>query len=104
MTMGIGAITPFRPSGTVSISAGVSSVATPMAGGGDSVVVTNTSPSLAYVKFGADPSVSASTGDMPVMANDKIMLSVGSLVNYAAVVLTSGSGMLLITRGDGSFV
>jgi hypothetical protein len=102
--MGIGAITPFRPTGTVAINAGISSMAVSLAGGGDSVVVTNTSPSLAYVKFGADPSVSASTGDMPVMANDKIMLSISFLVSYVAAVLATGNGTLLFTRGDGSFV
>ena len=75
-----------------------------LAGGGDSVVVTNTSASLAYVRFGADPSVSASTADMPVMANSRVMLSVNSLVSYAAAVLASGSGTVLFTRGDGSYV
>ena len=55
--MAIGSITPFRPTGTVSLSAGTSSAAVALAGGGDSVVVTNTSASLAYVRFGADPSV-----------------------------------------------
>ena len=55
--MAIGSITPFRPTGTVSLSAGTSSAAVALAGGGDSVVVTNTSASLAYVNFGAGPSV-----------------------------------------------
>ncbi len=67
--MAIGSITPFRPTGTVSLSAGTSSAAVPLAGGGDLVVVTNTSTSLAYVRFGADPSIAASNADMPVMAN-----------------------------------
>jgi hypothetical protein len=102
--MPIGSITPFRPTGTVSLSAGTSSMTAPLAGGGDSVVVTNTSASLAYVRFGADPSVSASAADMPVMANSRVMLSVNSLVSYAAAVLTAGSGIVLLTRGDGSYL
>ena len=102
--MAIGSITPFRPTGTVSLGAGTSSAAVALAGGGDSVVVTNTSASLAYVRFGADPSVTASSADMPVMANSRVMLSVNSLVTYAAAVLASGSGGVLFTRGDGSFV
>ncbi len=102
--MAIGSITPFRPTGTVSLGAGTLSRAIALAGGGDSVVVTNTSASLAYVGFGADQSVTASSADMPVMANSRILLSVNSLVNYAAAVLASGSGTVLFTRGDGSFI
>ena len=102
--MAIGSITPFRPTGTVSLSAGTSSMAMALAGGGDSVVVTNISASLAYVRFGSDPSVSASTSDMPVMANSHVMLSVNSLVGFAAALLVAGSGVILFTRGDGSFL
>jgi hypothetical protein len=32
------------------------------------------------------------------------LLSVNGLVSFAAAVLTSGSGVVLFTRGDGSFV
>jgi hypothetical protein len=102
--MAIGAITPFRPTGTVSVSAGTTSAVAMLAGGGDAVVVTNISSSLAYVRFGADPSVSASTEDMPVIANQKVMLSVSSLVSHVAVVLAIGSGAVLFSRGDGAFV
>ncbi len=102
--MAIGSITPFRPTGTVSLAAGTSSTAVALAGGGDSVVVTNTSTSLAYVRFGGDSSVSASVADMPVMANSQVMLSVTWLVRYAAAVLTAGSGTILFTRGDGSYL
>ncbi len=102
--MAVGSITPFRPTGTVSLSAGTSSSAVSLAGGGDTVVVTNTTASLAYVRFGGDPSVSASAADMPVMANAKVMLSVNNLVSHAAALLATGSGAVLFTRGDGSYV
>ena len=102
--MANGSITPFRPTGTASLSATTSSAAVLLAGGGDSVVVTNTSASLAYVRFGADPSVSASIADMPVMANARLMLAVNGLVKYAAAVLAAGSGIVLFTRGDGSYI
>lgn len=102
--MAIGSITPFRPTGTASLAAGTSSAAVALAGGGDSVVVTNTSPSLAFVRFGADPSVSASVADMPVLPNSHAMLSVNGLVSHGAAILAAGSGTVLFTRGDGSFV
>ena len=41
---------------------------------------------------------------MPVMASSRVLLSANSLVSYAAAVLAAGSGTVLFTRGDGSFV
>jgi hypothetical protein len=41
---------------------------------------------------------------MPVMANAKVMLSVNSLVNYAAALLAAGGGAVFFTRGDGSYI
>ena len=102
--MAIGSITPFRPTGTVSLSATTSSTTAALAGGGDTIVVTNTTSSLAFVRFGADPSVSAASSDMPVLANSRVMLSANSLVTHIAAVLVSGNGTVLFTRGDGSFV
>lgn len=102
--MAVGAISPFRPTGTVSLSASTTSGSVSLLGAGDSVVVTNTTGVLAYVRFGADPSVTASASDMPVLPNGRAMLCVNQLVSYGAGVLTSGGGSILFTRGDGSFV
>jgi hypothetical protein len=41
---------------------------------------------------------------MAVMANSRAMLSANSLVTHGAAVLASGSGTVLFTRGDGSYV
>jgi len=104
--MATGSITPFRPTGTASLSASTASATIALAGGGDSIVVTNTTAALAYVRFGADAtlSVSVASADMPVMANSRVMLSVSRFVSHAAAILAAGSGTLLFTRGDGSFV
>lgn len=102
--MPVGSITPFRPTGTVSISASTISSSVQLLGGGDTVVVTNTTSALAYVRFGADPTVSASTGDMPILSNSRAVIAVNSLIGYAAVILISGNGTVLLTRGDGSFL
>ena len=74
-------------------------------------MVTNTTAAIAYVRFGADPSVTAvnplvtaAATDMPVLPNGRVMLAVNSLITYAAVVLASGSGAILLTRGDGSYL
>jgi len=102
--MANGSIAPFRPTGTVSLNVGTTSATVQLAGGGSSVIVTNLASALIYVRFGSNPSVSASTGDMPVLPNSKVMLSVNNLIAYAAAVITGGSGSVLFTRGDGSYV
>jgi hypothetical protein len=102
--MAIGSTSPFRPTGTVSLSASTVSASVQLAGGGETVVVTNLAASLAYIRFGGDPSVAASPSDMPVLPNSHAMLSVNSLIGYAAAALVAGSGSVLFSRGDGSFV
>lgn len=102
--MAIGSTLPFRPAGTAALGATATSASVPLAGGGNSVVVTNTTTSLAYVRFGADPSVVATAADMPVLPNSRIMLGINVLITNAAALLASGSGMVLFTRGDGSYL
>ena len=102
--MTLGTTSPFRPAGTVTVTAGTTSVAATLVGGGDSIVVTNPTTSLAYVRFGANLTVVATTGDMPVLPATRVILSVNSLVATVAVLLASGNGNVLFTRGDGSFL
>jgi hypothetical protein len=102
--MPLGSVSPFRPTGTVSVSVSSVSANAPLSGGGDSVVVTNTTNALAYIRFGSDPTVTASTSDMPVLATSKLILSVNRLISYAAALSPSGSGTILFSRGDGSLV
>lgn len=102
--MAIGSTQPFRPAGTASLSAGTSSASVALAGGGETVVVTNTTTALAYVRFGADASVAATAADMPVLPGARVMLAANPLITYAAAALASGNGSVLFTRGDGSFI
>lgn len=102
--MPLGSVSPFRPTGTISVSVGSVSANAPLSGGGDSVVVTNTTSALAYVRFGSDVTVTASTADMPILAGSRVILSINSLIVYAAAISPSGSGAILFSRGDGSFL
>ena len=54
--MPLGSVSPFRPTGTVSVSVGSVSANAPLSGGGDSVVVTNTTScsGVYQVRFGSD--------------------------------------------------
>jgi hypothetical protein len=102
--MPLGSVSPFRPTGTVGVSAGSASASGPLSGGGDSVVVTNTTATVVYIRFGSDPSIVASTSDMPILAASRMILSVNSLISHAAAISPFGSGNVLFSRGDGSFV
>ena len=70
--MPLGSVSPFRPTGTVSVSVGALSANALLSGGGDSVVVTNTTTSLAYIRFGSDPTVAASISDMPILGLEQV--------------------------------
>ncbi len=102
--MPIGSVSPFRPTGTVSLAASSESTNVALSGGGDTVVVTNPSTVLAYVKFGSDATVVASASDMPVLAGSRVILSINSLIANAAAITASGSGTILFSRGDGSIL
>jgi hypothetical protein len=101
--MPLGSVSPFRPTGTISVSVGSVSANARLSGGGDSIVVTNTTTALAYIRFGSDSTVAASIADMPILPTSRLLLSVNSLISYAAAISPSGSGTILFTRGDGSF-
>jgi hypothetical protein len=75
-----------------------------LSGGGDTLVVTNTTTALAYIRFGSDPTVTASVTDMPILGGSRLILSVNSLISYAAAISPAGSGSILFSRGDGSII
>jgi hypothetical protein len=41
---------------------------------------------------------------MPILPSSRLILSVNSLITYAAAVTPSGSGTILFSRGDGSIL
>lgn len=102
--MATGSIKPFVPSSTATLIGTTNSSNVALGSGGDTVVVTNTAASIAFVRFGSDSTIAASTTDMPVLPGSRVILALNPLISYAAAVLTSGTGNILFTRGDGSIV
>src|ERR1700761_8994877 len=102
--MPLGSISPFRPTATVGLSVGSVSANIALQGGGESVVVTNPTNGLIYVRFGADPGVAATTSDMPVLSSSRAILSVNRLITHAAAFSPTSSGLVLFSLGDGSIV
>ena len=102
--MASGSTSPFQPSGTVSIAASTTSTNVALPQGGDVVLITNPSAAIAYISFGSDPSVTASSSGVPVLPSSRLLLRCGPLVTWCAAVLSSGTGTVIATRGDGSSV
>lgn len=100
--MSIGTTSPFRPAGTASLNVGILSANIQLVDGGESVLVTNPTATLAYVQFGGDSLIAASSADMPLLPTSRVVLPVNPLITYAAATLASGSGSILFTRSDGS--
>jgi hypothetical protein len=89
---------------TVAQASGTVSASIKLAGNGESVLITNATSSLAYVRFGSDATVQATTGDTPVLPNSQILLSCSHMISYSATVLGSGTGLVMFTRGNGSSI
>jgi hypothetical protein len=102
--MALGTTSPFRPAGTVGLTVGSVPVNIAIEGSGESIVVTNTTNGLIYVRFGSDASVMATTADMPVLPASRVILSVNRLITHAAAFSPTSSGLVLFSIGDGSTV
>ena len=100
--MSTGATNPFQPTATVTLASSATSATILLGGQGEIVLITNPTASLAYVRFGSDPTVQATVGDTPILPNSKILLRCGLLISYCAAILSSGSGSIMFTRGEGS--
>ncbi|MCB8874761.1 hypothetical protein [Acidisoma silvae] len=100
--MASGSIAAFSPEATVSVAAGIASNAVALGGSGPSLLVFNSTSSIAFLRLGASTSLTATSGDLPVPAGVQLLLTVGATVTAAAVLLSSGSGTVYLTRGSGS--
>ena len=103
--MSIGSSQPFRPAGTATINATTTAASVRIDGEGETILVTNAATDVAFVRFGADAGVTAATtADLPVLPGTCILIGVNTLIKYAAAVLSSGSGQVYFTIGDGSSI
>lgn len=107
--MSTGSVQAFRHSGSVWISAGTTSANTLLPAGGEALVIYNATGSITYVAVG-DHAVVASNDTGPVQADlsypvppfSRALLHCGSFAKYVAVVLSGGSGGVIVSRGDGT--
>ncbi len=100
--MASGSIAAFSPEATVGIAASTTSAAVALVGTGPSLLVYNSSGSTAFLRLGATTTLTATTTDMPIPASSQVLLGIGATVSAAAVILTTGTGTVFLTRGSGS--
>jgi len=100
--MSIGATQPFRPSGTVTLSASTTSANITLPGAGEAVLVYNAAAATAFFRFGTDGTVAASTADTPLPPGGRMLVHAGNYAKTAAAVLAAGTGAVYFTRGDGT--
>ncbi len=99
--MSTGSTQPFRPAGTASVAATTSSAAAVLTGGGSAVLVYNASAATAFFRLGAAAGLVAAATDTPIPPGARMLVDGGPFVSYAAVLLTSGTGTVYFTLGDG---
>jgi hypothetical protein len=86
-----------------SVTASTTSAAVTLGGTGPSLLIYNSSSSTAFLSLGATNALTATTAGMPVPAASQVLLGIGATVSAAAIVLTTGTGTVFLTRGSGSF-
>jgi hypothetical protein len=99
--MSTGANQPFRPAGTAAAAASTAVTNVALNGGGGAVLIYNAAAATAFFRLGGASGLSAAVSDTPVPAGARMLVDAGPFVSNAAVVLSSGTGTVYFTLGDG---
>lgn len=101
--MATGTTQPFRVAATSAIAATTTPAAAALAGAGEAVLVYNAAAATAFIRFGADMTVTASPAtDVPVPPGARMLIHAGDFARTVACVLASGSGTVYFIRGEGT--
>ena len=99
--MSIGATQPFRPAGTAAATASTTASNVVLNGGGGAVLVYNATGATAFFRLGGASGLTATINDTPVPAGARMLVDAGPFVSQAGVILSSGTGTVYFTLGDG---
>jgi hypothetical protein len=99
--MSTGSTQPFRPAGTAAAAASTSANTIGLVGGGNAVLVYNAASTTAYFRLGGATGLTATTSDTPVPPGAQMLVGGGPFVSSAAVILSTGTGTVYFTLGDG---
>ncbi len=65
------------------------------------IVVTNLGPDLAYIAFGTDNTVTATTGSYPLLPGTQIAVTINPTLLYGAAITASTTATIKFTAADG---
>jgi len=99
--MATGSTQPFRPAGTLALTASTTSATGTLVGGGGAVLVYNAASATAFFRLGAAAGLAALASDTPVPPGARMLVDGGPFVSTAAVLLAAGAGTVYFTLGDG---
>ncbi len=99
--MATGSTQPFRPAGSVGVAASTTLVNAALAGGGQAVLVYNASAAVAFFRLGGATGLTVGAADTPVPPGGRMLVDAGPFVTNVAVLLSTGTGTVYFTRGDG---
>jgi len=99
--MSTGANQPFRPAGTAAAAASTTVTNVTLNGGGGAILIYNATSATAFFRLGGASGLTATAADTPVPAGSRMLVDAGPFVSNAAVLLSSGSGTVYFTLGDG---
>lgn len=68
---------------------------------GDCLRIFNSTSAVAYLKYGHGTSLTATTADLAIAPGGVEVLNVGQYTNIIAVVLSTSSGSVYVTKGSG---
>ena len=99
--MSTGSTQPFRPAGTVSVTASTTAQSVALVGGGNAVLIYNATNAVAFFRLGGATGLSVTLNDTPLPPGGRMLVGSGPFVSNAEVILSTGTGMVYFTLGDG---
>jgi hypothetical protein len=96
--MSTGNVAAFKPILAETVAASTTPASATGLPSADSILVYNAAGATAFVSIGA----AATTASTPVPAGGRQLFAAGPLVTSASVVLSSGTGAVYLTAGNGT--
>lgn len=101
--MTVGAVNPFRPLATVTLAASTTAASATLPLTGDALRIVNGTAAIAFVAIGKG-TATATTASYPVPPGEAALIAAGPYIDVVAVLLSSGSGNVYATVGEGTQV
>jgi len=92
---------PFKQASLTVLGATTASAGGPLAGGGDTAMITNATTGVAWVTFGTGSATAVLGSGTPVLPGAMRAVAWHPSANVVAVILSAGSGVVAVETGTG---